>query len=122
GRDGGQWRGGRHENCRRIDVADRRREATLSTRVSAGSNGGPDDKGSRSRRNATLHVQSIARRRRGQPDMLMSSAVLPRRDERNFSRSSAASRSSSQSLQRTANGSARNRCSEISSPHSKQLP
>ena len=37
-------------------------------------------------------------------------------------RCSATSRASSQSLQRTANGSARSRFSAISSPHSKQLP
>ncbi len=38
------------------------------------------------------------------------------------SRSWAFSRASSHSMQRTAKGSARSRCCEISSPHSKQLP
>ena len=57
---------------------------------------------------------------RAQPCMSTKSEAAPRRWAIRRSRCCATSRASSQSLQRTANGSARSRCSAISSPHSKQ--
>ena len=56
----------------------------------------------------------------GQPCMSMKSDAAPRRCAIRRSRCCLTSRASSQSLQRTANGSARSRRSLISSPHSKQ--
>ena len=77
-------------------------------------------------------VEAVGRRRAPPPAephrwdagtyMSRKSDVAPRRAASCRSRCSATSRASSQSLQRTAKGSARSRFSAISSPHSKQLP